>query len=415
VRPSVLRFLIVSILLFSLLTVLVNIQGVNASSTVGTSTDEYATSYPFQRKVFYANGRFWDFYSDGINMVYRTSTDGTSWSAATTVRADSFGQLFSIWFDGTYLHYAYFDVSAIYYRRGTPNVNGSITWSASEQTVSTTSNSAEFPFVSVDSNGYVWIGFVESNHPWVIKSGNNDGTWGTTPNGFPYQLSTTSGTWCVSVIPLTAGKMLAIYAHGSGYTVTAQRWDGAAWGTEVETTYTAFYGYYYSAVAQGDNVHLTFLRGTEHYIVYYKYTYTSNSFGTEVIIKTYAEAYSAPVLCRDTSTNYLYVFWATKTTGEPSGATANHIYYQKSIDGGASWSAMVDWINEATEVLTYADRLTCFYQSYGNYTGLMYMTKTSSPYNVKFAYLSANIAPTNDALTLDLTGLDVLVMYIKPV
>jgi len=43
----------------------------------------------------------------------------------------------------------------------------------------------------------------------MIKIGNNDGTWGTTPSGFPYQLSTTSSTsWKVSIIPLTSGKML---------------------------------------------------------------------------------------------------------------------------------------------------------------------------------------------------------------
>jgi len=108
------------------------------ASTVGTSTANSATYAPFQRKSFYAAGRFWVFYSDGSNMVYRTSTDSSSWSSATTVRACTYGFKFSIWFDGTYLHYAYSDVSAIYYRRETPNSDGTITWSAAEQTVSTT-------------------------------------------------------------------------------------------------------------------------------------------------------------------------------------------------------------------------------------------------------------------------------------
>jgi len=83
-------------------------------SVVGTSTTG-AVPYPHQRKTFYANGRFWVFYSDGRNMVYRTSTDGSTWSSATTVRAAINGSLFSVWFDGTYLHYAYAYNSAIYY------------------------------------------------------------------------------------------------------------------------------------------------------------------------------------------------------------------------------------------------------------------------------------------------------------
>jgi hypothetical protein len=182
-------------------------------SLLGTSTTTYATSYPCQRKTFYANGRFWVFYSDGTNMVYRTSTDGSTWSSATTVRAATNGYQFSVWFDGTYLHYAYAYSSSIYYRRGTPNSDGTITWSATEQTVSTTYNNASYPMVSVDSNGYAWIGYRDTDgtnyYPYVIKSGNNDGTWGT---GTITQLSTTSSsTWEVSITPLTSGKILAVY------------------------------------------------------------------------------------------------------------------------------------------------------------------------------------------------------------
>jgi hypothetical protein len=367
-------------------------------SVVGTSTSSAATSFPFQRKSFYANGRFWVFYSDGTNMVYRTSTDGSTWSAATTVRAAASGTDFSIWFDGTYLHYAYAAATSIYYRRGTPNSDGTITWSADEQRVSTTYNGVYYPMISVDSNGYVWVGYNESpnpytTYPYVIKSGNNDGTWGTTPSGFPYQLSTTSSSyWRVSVIPLTSGKMLVIYAY-DGATVKARRWDGSAWGTEVTTTSAIYAGKYHSAVAQGDDVHLVFLKSTGYDILYTKYSYSSNSFGTETTLVAGATSTSAPVMSIDPSTNDLYVFAATTTTGTPSGWTANHIYYIKYTASTGTWGSWTDWIAE-TETLTVSDRLTCFYQSYGNYIGLEYMTKTTSPYNVKFAYLQLAVAVT---------------------
>ena len=364
-------------------------------SVVGTSTSYYATASPSQRKSFYAAGRFWVFYYDGANMVYHTSTNGLSWSAAITVRAAYWGSSFSIWFDGTYLHYAYGSGGSIYYRRGTPNADGTITWSAAEQTVSTTYNHVYYPHISVDSNGYVWIGYRDcdgtTHYPYVIKSGYNDGIWGPTPTGFPHQLSTATANCFVSTIPLTSAKMLVVYAYPGG-TVRVKQWTGSAWGTEVATSSAIQYGQYHSAVAQGDDVHFVFLKYSPYDILYTKYVYSSNSFGSEVTVKAGATVYSAPVLSMDNS-NKLYCFWATGTTGSPPGATVNHIYYQISTDGGSTWSAMTDWIDESAEVLTREDYLTCFYKQYGSYIGLCYLTKTASPYNVKFDFLTGTAPP----------------------
>ena len=364
---------------------------------VGTSTDSYATRFPFQRKTFYANGRFWVFWFNGANMVYATSTDGSTWTAATIVRATVDGAYFSVWFDGTYLHYACVSSSTLYYRRGTPNSDGTITWSAVEQTVPTTYSDPYDPMVSVDSNGYVWIGYCELTtsgyfYPYVTKSGNNDGTWGTTPAGFPKIFSTTSANWRVSPVPLTAGKMVVVVACPSA-AVRITRWNGSNWSATVNSTSAIYDGSYYSAVAQGDDVHLVFLKSTGYDIIYVKYTYSTNSFGSETTLQAGATTSSAPVISIDTATNNLYVFAATKTTGTPSGWTANHIYYMKYTASTSTWGSTVDWINESTEVLSVADRLTCFYQAYSNYIGLEYMTKTASPYNVKFAYLSLAAPP----------------------
>jgi hypothetical protein len=352
------------------------------ASVLGTCSIDSPTLYSFQRKTFYANGRFWAFYSNGTNMVYCTSTDGLTWTSPTTVRFSSLGYRFSVWFDGTYLHYAYADNSQIYYRRGTPNSDGTITWSADEQIVSTTYNAALYPMVSVDSNGYVWIGYNEYRiagakyYPYVIKSGNNDGTWGTTPSGFPYQLSSPSNSeWYVSIIPLTTGKMLAIYAYTS--TIKAKKWTGSSWGSEVATTSSIYRGEAHSAVAQGDDVHLVFLKNTGYDILYTKYTYSSNSFGTEITLQASATSTSNPVISIDTSTNNLYVFWA----GYP---TANHIYYRKY--NGTSWETAVDWIAETQLTSNYC--LTCSYKNYGDKIGLEYTTTQGITRYVKFDFLS---------------------------
>jgi len=356
-------------------------------STVGTSTTDRATWAAFQRKSFYASGRFWVFYGDGSNMVFRSSTDGSTWSDPTTVRAAGEGRDFSTYFDGTYVHYAYATGTsggALTYRRGTPNSDGTITWSADEQTAyQATGEWVFYPSVTVDSNGYAWIGFLHYDaayHPYVTKSGNNDGTWGTTPSGFPYELTsaTSSNNWHVSIITLTSAKMLAIYAY-SGATIIAKRWDGSSWGSEVATTSAIVYGQRHSAVAQGDNVHLVFCKVSTYPIIHTEYVYTSDSFSSETTVQSNIGSSGGPVLSRNTANNDLYCFWA----GSP---TAKHIYYKKRVNG--TWDTdPTDWITES-DSLTGNDRLTCFYTSCTAKIGLIYMTKTASPYNIRFDFLT---------------------------
>jgi len=361
-------------------------------STVGT-TSTYGTRNAFQRKCFYANGRFWFSYSDGSNMVYRTSTDGTTWSAATTVRAgENYGELFSVWFDGARVHYSSINGSlgsgkAIVYRSGVPNADGTITWTAAEVVAVPGISGWTFyyPTITVDSNGYAWIGYQAMKYPYyhlnVTKSGNNDGTWGTTASGFPYAVYSDQTAGAVCPVPLTNGKMAVFYPVGTG-TVRIKTWTGSVWRAEAATTSTIANYIYFCAVAEGDDGHLVFLSGTS--IKYTKYTYSLNSFGSETTLAS-ATTSSAPAI--SISGNRLYVFWAA----------SNHIYYRKF--SGASWGSTVDWIDESTEGFPYNNLLTGFYEDYGEYIGLGYQTKTSSPYNVKFAYLStANIPPNAPTL-----------------
>jgi hypothetical protein len=384
--------------------------GAAVPSLVGTTTHSYAFFGTAQRKSFYANGRFWIFYlKDGYNIVYRTSVDGVTWTAPTNLRASSsifmYGYDFTVWFDGTYLHYAYMyplgGKTQLLYRRGIPNANGTITWSADEQLVLPEVSQIYYyyPFVSVDSFGYPYVAYAwynSSSHVWypfVIKSRRNDGVW-ETADDFPYQLTTTTGECMPSIIPLTSGKMLVAYAQNGG-TVRIRVWNGSSWLSEASTSSNIIkqYEYRYSIVAQGDDAHLVFLKNSTYDIIYTKYSYASNSFGNEITLVSSASSDSSPVMCINPSTNDLYVFAATKTTDSPSGWTAEHIYYIKYTASSGKWGSWIDWIDESAEVLTYAARLLCFYQAYGNYIGLAYLTKTSYPYNVKFAYLDVTPQP----------------------
>lgn len=401
-KHRLLLILLLSLLVASIVADL-SFPFVSGQSTVTQTAITVGTARANQRKSFYGNGSFWMFYSDGVNMAYRSSTDGASWSAPTVVRAATTGYSFSIWFDGVYMYYAYCDwaLASLRYRRGSPNVDGSITWSAAEQIVYTTWNTTYIPFVSVDSAGFVWIGYTDLEpgpltHPYVIKSGNNDGTWGVTPAPFPYLLNaaTDRGTWGISVLPLTATRMYVVYASfvsmtQGGYPILGRRWSGAAMGGEEQASISGINEpQYYSAVADvNENVYMAFLTDAGRNIVHVERTNLTSHWENEVIINVGMNYSCSPALSIDAFTGKLYCFWGTRTTGYPPGATANHIYYQKSSDGGVSWSTMVDWIDESVQLLNWEASLTCFYQAYDSKIGLAYETRSASPYNVRFAFI----------------------------
>jgi len=359
-------------------------------STVGTSTGITATERAYQGKSFYANGRFWVFYYDGT-IVYRTSTDGTTWSSSTTVRAGANeGRNFAVTFDGTYLHYAFCtgQSSGLYYRRGTPNSNGTITWSAAEVTVQSAvaNRYRSMPSVAVDSNGYPWIGYSDDEgaatnyFPYMIKANAVDGSsWPASGT----KLSTTDAETHVMPMPLTNGKVYAVYSETQN-PVRGKLWDGSSWGRqETCTQYGTFWGGYSTpaAVAKGDDVYLVYL-GANQDVRYNKRTYGTGWPSSDTQIQSSVTTSSFPAISINTANNDLYCFWA----GYP---TANHIYYKKY--SGGSWDTNpTDWINEGTDTLPNNQGLTCFYQSYGNIIGLAYRTKAASPYNIKFAYLTLN-------------------------
>ncbi|MCD6346383.1 MAG: LamG domain-containing protein, partial [Bacteroidales bacterium] len=84
--------------------------------------------------------------------------------------------------------------------------------------------------------------------------------------------------------------------------------------------------------------------------------------------------------------------------------TANHIYYKKRSASG--WDAEpTDWINESTDGLTYVGawentaRISSYYKEYGGNIGIVYMTKNSSPYNIRQAVLGGS--PSTIGTTTD--------------
>lgn len=356
------------------------------NTTAGTTTNPFAFGYPFQRKGFYAHSLYWLFYSDGAQMVYKTSSDGLTWGSPTVVRACNSGEQFSIWFDKTYVHYGYANGVAgtpIWYRRGMPDPSGSITWPTGEQMAVpglpwVIGKTYSLPCIAVDSNGYPWIGYrqVEGTNksPMIAKSARNDGHWQAAV-GFPGDLAGwTAAAWVVAPVPLSNGKMLAIYTS-SGHLIRSKTWTGSSWTQRIQnpTPGIGVSSPSFSVVAHGDEAHFVFLSSTS--LMHSRYSYSANSWGKEV--KVHAGSLtptSAPALAADPQGD-LHLFWA----GSPK---IDHIYYKRYSGGKWDLNA-TDWIDESVEKLTRNDALTSFYQAEPN-RGVGYLTRKPSPYKVKF-------------------------------
>lgn len=357
--------------------------GIISPNTIGTSTTVEAVRSGCRRLLFKHGSYFFVCYSDGTNEVYRTSLDGTSWGAATNIRANTASYAMAMWYDGTYVYYAY----VLYgsgnnpkFRRG--SISGAtITW-GTEVNAAVATNYGEIPNLITDSGGYPWFMYRSdsSNGVIVAKSSTNDGTWAN-PGGFPVTLTAYQNAH-VGLVPLTTQRVYAMYGKAANGKIYGKLWGGASWGSEEDASssnhVSSDEAHNACAVNEGDNIHLVFLKVTTYDIVYRKYTY-GVGWGSEATVQAGTTATSGVSLAIDDATGTLYCFWA----GSP---TADHVYYKKCV--GGTWDANpTDLSNEATDHLAANSRLNAFYKAYGSWIGLEYMTKTGSPWNIRFCAL----------------------------
>lgn len=271
-------------------------------TAVPNTQNGWATVYSWQPKLFKMAGLYWVFYGNGaatFTQVYRTSADLITWSSATTVRTTSsfgagLGHRIGYYYDGTYIHYAACDSGDgddALYRRGTPNSDGTITWSAAEQTVLSVdaSHACGYPTVWVDSGGNPWVGMQYAAAPsWssplvsrVIKSSATDGTWTTAAT---QDLQSNTAIYPVPVcVPLTAGKVYCAWSQNTYPDVVyrGRRYNGSSWDA-AEDVSTSFGGYSLITLApDGDAVHALYLDGANMRVIY-RLRSAGGSWGSEV-------------------------------------------------------------------------------------------------------------------------------------
>jgi len=195
------------------------------------------------RKCFYAQGRRWVFYIDNADYVWKSAGPDYVWSAKQNTNVPpgvwnlDRGTKGTCWYSATqnkvYLAAARGAAGdGIWFRSGTPQSDGSITWTAPWVAAVVAARQSLYPCICVDTDGYVWISYyysADGTSTRVTRSGNNDGTWGITPPGFPYTILT-GPAWRSACVPMTAGK-IAVFAAcpNNMQRMKCQIWTGAAW------------------------------------------------------------------------------------------------------------------------------------------------------------------------------------------
>ncbi len=185
-------------------------------------TTYHNVNNPNQRKTWYAAGRYWVVYSDGSNLVYRSSIDGVNWGNSSLVKSSYYYAYYlSVAIVDTYVYYVIATGgTTMFYRRGVCGSDGVISWSTERYISGFTSvNSAT---IAVDSDGHAYIGFCSNSLPYVTKNANTDDTW-STASGFPHQLSATSGSLKVTVAALDGGSWL----RSTRWMVRSSAWFGS--------------------------------------------------------------------------------------------------------------------------------------------------------------------------------------------
>jgi len=200
----------------------------------------------WQESGFYAKTLTWQFYDDDTNVVYKSSSDaGITWSSPTVwcaSRASAYMCIFNLYYDEetNKVHTVYAAASPpLYYRRGTPSSDGTISWDAWQNVRNVADMQYSSPSICLDSDGYPWIASAEAldwenTQPAVTKSSTKDGTW--TPEFWTLMTATVANWQCI-ILPLGDGNMYAMYVENNSGWVNTQYgklWNGttSTWGSE---------------------------------------------------------------------------------------------------------------------------------------------------------------------------------------
>ncbi len=296
------------------------------------------TSYSFERKVIYFQGLWWAFYSDGSNIGYSTSPDGSIWSAETIVTSSTDstdGFNFNIWVSGSTIYYvlgAPEHSTSFLWRYGTLQSSGAISWTISETSVTTTNKVDSVNSIVTDSSGNVWVALNSNDgtnaHIEVWKY--SSGSWTKEDDISPLASDITP-----LLVPVSNGVAL-IYGEG-GITSKVNvitTTTGASWSTAVSpvSDYALFYS---SVTAIGNTLYFAGLASSSAGVStgtvnFWSFAYGASSTSAETQLQSTSSSWVVSI--SEDPSDTLIVFYG-------SGTTLSTTY---STNFGGAWSLIAD-------------------------------------------------------------------------
>lgn len=358
-------------------------QGVDLVGPINVTTSDYtaAIRYAVQRLSVFMAGRYWLFYIHNGIFRYRTSSDGLTWTSSTQIGEIDGSGMACVYFDGTYIHYARVRSQALYYRRGIPSMDGSITWSAAEQTVYDNAPVGGFLHMSINvlSGGYPAISYARDDGaeylPRVMISDNNDGTWSgseseTTLNG------TNDTSWGTSLHKLGSG-LYVLYGRDEN-NILAQEYSGGSWQGEEDTGYDSQGGVLWAAVEINGEIHVAYI-DDDTLDIYHGYRNSGGVWQAAASVQAANDPARATEIC--VTANSIYIFWVD--------VDEQAVFYRKSTDNGSTWKDEAGndtpqkFLDSPEEVYGYD--IQVYEKIMGAHTGIMWRGGTSDPYTIYFA------------------------------
>jgi len=189
----------------------------------------------------------------------------------------------------------------------------------------------------------------------------------------------------VTVFPLLEGRVYVIYtkfAPSTGYYVMGRLWNGTHFGEEENVPESQLQDFNtYSAVADGDNIHLVFLEKTTRNLQHIRYTYGAG-WGEKSLVEFQRGLESNPTLtlCPKGVESKLLVYW-----------TYGNSIWMKRYFNNQTWEVSSPvWTIEMMSPMQ-GPNLVSFYQSGGRVVGVCWVEGAQVPYTLKYGFYEFKI------------------------
>jgi hypothetical protein len=343
-------------------------------------------SYSSQKHSFYAYNKTWLFYMNTSDITWAYSSDyGLTWTNSSVLIGTPPGgkssDYFDIWFNNTTskVSVAWLKSTAndgdIFYREGTVNSDGTITWDAPVTAYNSAKTSTGITLIR-DSDGYPWISYTNSsNYMVALKASTTNGSaWNA-----PTQLENYGANTYGALAPMTNGKVMAVYWI-AGNKIKSKLYNGSAWQTTANIVSNNMYNAYARVAVRSynDYVYVVWLNTTTIWLRLSEYNGSAWEYSNASAVNISSVAIVQPFAAYSITNNSLFI---------TSFAT--------SIRGVFYWT----WNNSA---LSTANTLAWFYElnsdtscmSWDDYNGnITYIWTSPEGLNMKYSPGPPGVAP----------------------